>query len=124
MRRRRAGSETARGYRVINIQKVPYYEHHVAWYLATGQWPSETIDHRDRNRANNKRKNLREATHQQNNQNSKIGQVYKKRSKWAAQLSHEGTSVYLGAFSCFGEAIKARNAKKRELHPYAEAYRK
>ena len=121
---RRAGAVTMAGYRVVTFEGTAYYEHHLAWYLETGTWPLETINHKDRDKSNNKFENLREATRGQNNHNSKVGQVYRRSNKWSAQLTHKGKLVYLGVFSCFGQALKARNAKKRELQPYAEAYRK
>lgn len=119
-----AGQVMLSGYYRLGFEKLEYYQHHLAWYYVTGLWPQEQIDHIDRNRGNNAFDNLREASGKQNNQNSKVGKVYRRYDKWSAQLSHEGQLVYLGVFSCFGQALKARNAKKRELHPFAEAYRK
>ena len=119
-----AGQAMLSGYYRLGFEKQDYYQHHLAWYYVTGLWPQEQIDHIDRNRGNNAFANLREATNQENAQNSKVGQVYKYNSKWAAQLTHNGQLIYLGVYACFGKALKIRNAKKRELHPFAEAYRK
>lgn len=112
------------GYHRLTFEGLGYYQHHLAWYYVPGIWPKEQIDHKDRNPGNNAFDNLREATNQENTQNSKVGQVYRYNSKWAAQLTHNGQLVYLGVYACFGKALKIRNAKKRELHPFAEAYRK
>ncbi len=119
-----AGQAMPSGYYRLGFEGLDYYQHHLAWYYVTGIWPFETLDHKDRDKANNRFDNLREATHSQNNHNSKVGQVYRRSDKWAAQLTHNGQLIYLGVYACFGKALKIRNAKKRELHPFAEAYRK
>ena len=123
-RGKKAGQAMLSGYYRLGFEGLDYYQHHLAWYYVTGIWPEEQIDHIDRNKGNNAFANLREATSQENTQNSKVGQVYRYNSKWAAQLTHNGQLVYLGVYACFGKALKIRNAKKRELHPFATAYRK
>lgn len=63
----RAGSfNRAIGYRVIGIDGVRYYEHRLAWLWMTGAWPEKDIDHKNRNKSDNRWENLREATMAQN----------------------------------------------------------
>lgn len=47
-------------------KRYRFLAHRVAWLLATGDWPSGVIDHRDRNKANNSLDNLRDCTQSQN----------------------------------------------------------
>lgn len=73
-------------------------------------------DHKDHNRKNNHRSNLREATSSQNNANSKIqsnntsgykGVSWHKASKkWAAYLNFEGRRIYLGLFDDIKDAAR------------------
>lgn len=46
---------------------------HIIWVFHTnGIWAEDELDHKDRNRSNNKISNLREATHSQNGMNKRI----------------------------------------------------
>lgn len=40
--------------------------HQIAWFLSNDEWPTQPIDHEDRNHKNNRLKNLRLATYAQN----------------------------------------------------------
>lgn len=40
--------------------------HRIAWAMVNGRWPPDEIDHINRNRADNRLANLREATHLEN----------------------------------------------------------
>lgn len=69
---------------------------------------SDEIDHKDRNRLNNQRDNLREATHSQNlangsmrssNTSGLIGVSWNKRKqKWAAEITVRYKKIFLGYF--------------------------
>lgn len=64
-----AGGRRKDGYIGITVDKKIYLAHHLAWFIYYGEWLLR-IDHDDRNKANNKIKNLRPATAQQNAVNS------------------------------------------------------
>lgn len=111
----RAGSPTGNGYRRIIIDYGKYYEHHLAWYYVTGEWPEE-LDHKDRNRSHNAFENLREATRTQNCFNSKRetgssglrGAYWDSRvSKWYSKIQVGGLVKWLGHFDSAEEAHKA-----------------
>ncbi len=99
--------------------------HRAAWLLVTGEWPSDEIDHDDRNRANNKWTNLRPATRSQNQQNRGrrnvngrlIGTTPYYR-KWKGTIRVDGVTHYLGLFDTEIEAHEAYCARKRELHTF------
>lgn len=84
------------------------------------------IDHVNRNGLDNRKKNLRKATRNQNqwncgvSKNNKSGYkgvcLDKRRGTWKAEIMAEGKKYYLGAFKTPEEAARAWNEKAKELH--------
>lgn len=82
------------------------------------------IDHINRNRSDNRRENLRIATHQENNFNkthnknskSKIKGVYwsDRLGKWYSKIYYNKKSIYLGVFDKLDDAINARKIAEKE----------
>lgn len=70
MRGKKAGTLTKEGYWQVQIDGIFYLAHRIAWKLATGNDPVAEIDHKNRNRSDNRLDNLREATHSENACNS------------------------------------------------------
>jgi len=64
-----AGLKTKPGYIRINYKSRHIMAHQLAWFVVHGKLPSKFIDHKDRNRTNNRIDNLREVTKIQNGQN-------------------------------------------------------
>src|SRR5882724_10407931 len=60
------------GYRLIGIDGIPYREHILIWFMLHGEWCPRLIDHEDRDRSNNRQKNLRKATEAQQRQNAAL----------------------------------------------------
>jgi hypothetical protein len=58
-----AGSIDTKGRRQIKVLGRPYFAHRLAFLWMTGRWPTNTVDHIDRDFTNNAWANLREATH-------------------------------------------------------------
>lgn len=118
----------SRGYFVVTIT-VDQKEHHcrahrVAWALMTGQWPEHEVDHRDRDRGNNRWANLREATHEQNQWNkdadsrSKTGHrgVYPAPGGgYTVQVSIHRKPRHVGSFERLDDAIAARKSAMKEV---------
>ena len=67
-----AGWRDWKGYVIITLDRVNYRAHRLAWLYMTGEWPSQDVDHKDRNKANNRWINLREATRSQNMGNQSL----------------------------------------------------
>ena len=112
-----AGSlHKASGYIYIGVDRKSYRAHRLAWFYMTGEWPSE-IDHINRERADNRWRNLRVATRSQNNVNSRVRSdnssgvtgVIKRGRRWSAYITEDGRQNYLGTFATKPEAIAARN---------------
>lgn len=57
------------GYHKIVLNGYSYQSHRLAWFYINKIWPSEIIDHEDRNRANFKYSNLRDISHSDNMRN-------------------------------------------------------
>jgi len=97
-------------YRRIMIDGRLYLAHVLAWFYMTGKWPVHEIDHRDADRCNGRWKNLREATHAQNQWNStkrrdntsgfKGVHWHSQHKKWQARLAIKGKRESLGLFDC------------------------
>lgn len=76
------------------------------------------VDHRDRNGVNNRKENLRLATHQQNGMNkgmqsnNKSGQTgvhkVKRTGKWWAYIKKDRKMISLGFHDLFKDAVEAR----------------
>lgn len=125
---RYAGLETfhfdnCRGYFKGQIFKVTYVAHRVIWCMHYGDWPSDTIDHINHNRKDNRIENLRDVSMRENNMNFPlpcnntsgfVGVVYdKKRSLWMARVKIHKKNKFLGYFKEKENAIEAR--KKANL---------
>lgn len=109
-----AGSVHSDGRRYIGIDRRLYLAHRLAWLYVNGRWPSTIIDHRDGNQDNNTIDNLRPATKNQNNSNSKQRRSLPKgvhectdhyrRKRYRAQITVNGAFIYLGRFADSEEA--------------------
>ena len=84
------------------------------------------VDHDDGDGLNNRRGNLRVATHSQNMRNSRISRrntsgfkgvyFHKKAGKWASQIKFNGKKKYIGCFASPEEAHEAYCRASKELH--------
>ena len=128
-----AGTHRKDNYFNISIDGKVYLAHHLAWLYHYGTWPEE-IDHKDRNRSNNKIDNLRDATRTQNNGNSN-GWGHRKKSelprgvfyhpgdktRFRAQIVIDYKSRHLGCFDTIEEAQAAyKQAALEHFGEYAE----
>jgi hypothetical protein len=105
------------GYFSVMVDGRNFKAHRIIWLLAKGEWPTDEIDHRDGNPANNKPRNLRLATSSQNKMNCKIGRrnttgckgVYldKRDGRWYARVSKNRTPLHLGRFDTKEQARAA-----------------
>jgi len=117
-----AGSIDAKGYRVIKIAGKNHKAHRLAWLWVHGEWPKLDLDFINRNTDDNRIKNLREATKEQNGGNSKTrhdglkGAYWHKREQvWFSAISIDGRQSFLGNFDTEKAAHQAycEAAKKK-----------
>ena len=114
-----------RGYVYIGFSGTVYRAHRLAWLYVNGVWPTLAVDHKNRNRADNRIANLREATALENNQNrikahstNRTGFVGASAlgGKYRARIRAGGKEIMLGYFPTPQEASKAYLDAKRSLH--------
>lgn len=129
-------SADPRGYFRGAISGLNVYAHRVAVALGAGDWPDGEVDHINRDKADNRLKNLRVVSHAENRRNTpnfdaalmkrlneaaqellsdtetydfKIAGIRRQsKTTWSARIKKDGTERHLGTFRCFGEALLAR----------------
>lgn len=94
------------GYTKIAIDGRQYRAARLAWLFVYGRFPDSPLDHINRNRADDRIANLREATQSQNNANASIRSdnasgyrgVYfcARTQRWAAKIQRDGRCSFLG----------------------------
>lgn len=114
------------GYVCGSLFGKPYKAHRIVWAMKHGKWPVEMIDHINKNKIDNAVENLREATHAENARNRKVndksssklkGVTYRKHvGNWQAQISKDGTKIYLGSFNNPNDAHQAYCNAAKKLH--------
>lgn len=124
------GADNGYGYIRIAVKGKNYMAHRLAWAYMLGRWPEDIVDHRDRDRSNNRWINLRAATYATNNQNKKVKVgasglrgaykmkgVKKSTSKhWMSVIQVDGKSIHLGQFHTAEEAHAAYAEAANKYH--------
>jgi len=123
---KRAGIVQNKGYLSIGISGKRYLGHRLAWLYMHGCFPSGNLDHKNRNRLDNRIINLRVATGAQNAANSKRrtsnrgllkGAFWDKHhQRWTSSIGHNGKPIYLGTFTTAEEAHAAYCKAAKRLH--------
>lgn len=119
-----AGCESG-GYRKIKIDGRMYLAHRLAWVIVRGEWPEKGIDHQDLDGLNNRWKNLRPASPQQQCANHPVRKDSRTGIKgvrkigpnhgWHARITTNGKSVHLGTFPTAQAASLAYRRAADEL---------
>lgn len=121
----RYGCVTTDGAVFGRINNKGWLEHRLIWLYHFGYLPP-LIDHKDRNRSNNKIENLRQATQAENLRNSKVNKnnttghknvYYRKDSNtWFAKLYFNGKPVRSKPLKTKEEAITAAVQMREQRH--------
>ncbi len=114
------------GYVQIQINRIRYFAHRLAWLYMTGNWPLYEIDHINHIRNNNRFVNLRD-TYNNNWNQTKISKsntsgyrgvcFHKASGKWEAQIQVNGIKKHLGHFDTPEEASVVYEEAKLFYHP-------
>lgn len=116
------------GYRQVLVEGRYRPAHRLAYWLATGEWPKDEIDHKNRMRADNRWRNIRNATKAENAQNRKVyvtnrlgvkGVRLRKDGWYEPRLTLGGKAKYLGVYRTLAEAVAARTAAEKEYFTHA-----
>lgn len=114
-----------RGYVHIKVAQRQYTAHRLAWFYVHGTWPTQTIDHINGDKSDNRICNLRDVSTTDNNQNVRkaralsglIGAHYNRaQNRWVSSISVKGIARPLGSFPTAEAAHEAYVRAKRELH--------
>lgn len=99
--------------------------HRVAWFLATGSWPTGVIDHINGNRSDNSLANLRDVSHKINMHNIStedveagrfVGVRLQPNGRYRAEIEEDDRRIDLGCWTTSAEAIAAYRTAKWLLH--------
>lgn len=123
---RPAGYFDSRRRRVIEIRGSMYFGHRLAWLITHGRWPSQHIDHINRDPSDNRLANLREATPTQNQANRKLS-VKNKTGFRGVRIRCDGAAFcpairvggktrYLGSYATAADASEAYKREFKRLH--------
>jgi hypothetical protein len=123
------GSLTKAGYLETCVDQCRMTLHQMAFLYMTGSIPSGHIDHKNRDKADNRWSNLRAVTCAENQQNiiaprkdNTIGfrGVYRYGNKFRAKINLNGKQIHLGTFINLQDAANAYIAAKPGYHPHYE----
>lgn len=113
-------------YWIIKLDGRVYLAHRLAWFYMTGEWPECLVDHINGQKADNRWRNLREATHAQNQINTHKppraksghrGVVWAPRpGAWHAYIKSAGKWTSLGYYRLLIDAANARKAAEQKLY--------
>lgn len=119
-----AGQTDAKGYRRIQFRRRGVRVHRIAWFLHHGEWPVGIVDHKDRDKSNNRIVNLRDVTSRQNTWNQKArqnqsgfkGVTRASPNRWLARVATANGRVELGYYPSAVEAARAYDAAAIRHH--------
>lgn len=119
------GTLSSEGYLIIQIDRVRYYAHRLAFFILTGEQPL-SVDHVNGIRTDNRAENLRSASRCQNvynmkktirNQSGHKNIHWNSRSqKWDVQINANKKSHWGGCYSSLDDAVEACKAMRLKLH--------
>jgi hypothetical protein len=112
------------GYCTGSVNKVTLYAHRVIWVLHSGEWPDGQIDHINGTRTDNRIKNLRVVSNEENSRNSAmsarntsgvVGVSWsKKRGMWRSEVVVNKATIILGYFNAIEDAAAIRADASRK----------
>lgn len=104
-----AGYVNKAGYRLISVNGAEHNASRLAWFYMTGEWPQRQVDHKNRNKSDNRWANLRIASASQNIANSGLhsknkvglkGVSRRKTGQYEAGICVNYRQIHLGLFNC------------------------
>ena len=112
-----AGYHDKRGYLTIKIKGSLFRGHRLAYYMSTGIDPGNLgIDHKDRDKSNNRISNLRLATQSLNglNKGKQCVKLDKRTGRWRAAITINNVYHHIGMFANVFDALCAYYLKKNQ----------
>lgn len=115
------------GYGQVSIDGKKYKTHRLIWLMVHGSFPEHEIDHIDRDKMNNRIRNLRSVTAAENKHNTGLRRnnssgylgvsYHRQTNNYRAQIHVKGKSITLGYFDTAEEAFLTYQLAKIQYHP-------
>lgn len=111
----RSGKVCPDGYRSLSVDRCRYQASWIAWFLCTGKWPENEMDHINHDRGDDRIANLREADRSTNcgykrsfvgNRTGYRGLKVQTNGRVAASICVNMKEIHLGTFDTSTEAAK------------------
>jgi hypothetical protein len=125
-----AGSINGHGHRTIKINGKSMQAHRIIWLYVYGHFPSNVVDHKNRNASDNRLNNLRNVSQKDNAQNialpkhNKSGHIgvswVKTHNSWTVYVKVDGKNKWLGYYKDLKQAVTARKAGEHKYYNLAE----
>ena len=122
-----AGTTRVDSYKMIMINYKYYSSHRLAWLYVYGEFPDKQIDHINRDRSDNRIKNLRNVDQNVNMKNRGISKNNTSgfsgvcwcntRKVWKATIWNLNKCIRLGQFKQLKDAVEARR-KAEKIYNY------
>jgi hypothetical protein len=117
------------GYRrfilTVGKRRYNFSLHRVVWLLHNGAWPTQQIDHINRDKSDNRIENLRDVSAAINGMNKARRGIIPGRGisrdsrgrprPWRAEITHDGQLMRLGWFATRDEALATRLAAEQAI---------
>ena len=119
-----AGGINGAGYHCITLKAFgKFLTHRLVWLCHHGEWPLFLLDHINGDKTDNRIENLREVTHAQNIQNSRVSKSSRTGARgvvligkrFYGRIRHDGKVYSLGGYRTKEEAMGAYNKAATEL---------
>lgn len=118
-----AGKINTIGYVILNINNTPYLAHMLASFYVNGVWPDHEIDHWDRDRSNNRWKNLRPCNRNLSSMNSTLSKANTSGFKGVAAHGERFRAYCRGKhIGVFNTAVEAARAYDKVAYDFANEY--
>ena len=112
------------GYLHINLGCKPYKAARIIWKMMTGEDPAGFIDHKNKNRTDNRWENLRVASAYENARNAKCKctsstgekNICIQKGKYRVKITGWSKSSHVGYYDTMAEAIVARDKALAIIH--------